>query len=44
MATTFVEADACRDQVKYLFCAPDGGLMADSGACVGVKYADGGAL
>lgn len=35
------DIDACRDGLRESFCAPDGGIFADSGACVHVLLSNG---
>ena len=40
-AKTRAQADACRDQMRHLFCG-DGGLLAGSGGCAHVLLSDGG--
>jgi hypothetical protein len=42
-ATTKAQADSCADQQRILECG-DGGILADSSACVDVRLSDGGKL
>lgn len=39
--STRSDIDACRDGLRESFCAPDGGIFADSGACVHVTLSNG---
>lgn len=40
-ASSRAQADYCRDQLRELFCRPDGGILFDSGACVNVTLSNG---
>jgi hypothetical protein len=40
-SSTRAQADACRDNMRRVFCSADGGLLADSGACKNVRLSNG---